>query len=119
MTFKFNSTMIGILVKMLEAKNDYSVRINRAGNLTVNGKNEHWTLYKCKNGKYLWRRHNELTGYCYPLNMKGRKSISVCSYDNLTFYHKDWNMRLCEFDNIIDAYEYFKHYLIKYRKLKC
>jgi len=31
MTFKFNSTMIGLLVKILEGKSDYSVRVNKAG----------------------------------------------------------------------------------------
>ena len=123
-----------------------NVRINKAGNITVSDPTEnvsnihqvaaafmqnypyrpkeirgYWTLYKTDNSKFLWRHHDG-NGYCYPLNMRGRKRIGKIyheTYDGKTFSwcHRSWNMENCMLNSVEDALDYFVKYLKKYRNI--
>ena len=122
MKANFSNDAIGYIVFNLGP--NYTVRLNKAGNITVKHKDgkEYWTLYDQKNGKYLWRHFEPNGYYCYPLNMKNRNKLDVYTYDygdgNVSRY-LCYNFRKhAEFDTFVEAVEYFKNYLKKYRNGK-
>ena len=110
------------IVKTLSPR--LNVRINKAGNITVSDPKEicgYWTLYNVENSQFLWRRHDGY-GYCYPLNMHGRKRIGEIyheTYDGKTYswYHRSWDKQNCMFSSVENALDYFVKYLKKYRNI--
>lgn len=82
----------------------------------------YWTLYNCDGGKFLWRRHDG-TGYCYPLNMRGRKRIGPINkevYNGRVFkwYRREsFNIDNSYFNTFEDALNYFVKYLKKYKNI--
>lgn len=126
---KSNFTEAEILTVFGAFNNKFDVRVNKAGNIDLvyrfrTNKNEHFVLYFTQNGKYLWRRHIGW-GYCYPLNMRGRKRIGpinkVVLYDGtvVKYYERHFNIKDCEFETVNDAVNYFRNYLKKYRRIIC
>jgi len=122
------------LVKVLYSK--FSVSLNKAGNIKVTYLREisrshfgkitygFWVLHKYADGKFLWRRHNS-KGYCYPLNMSGRKfEGKVIKHRNAETGHieywgyKPYNVKMSTFDTFDEAIEYFVNYLKKYKGIE-
>lgn len=140
----FTDSEVLNIVKTLSPR--LNVRINKAGNITVSDPSEnisniyqvaasfmqnypyrqkeirgYWTLYKIDNSKFLWRHHDG-NGYCYPLNMRGRKRIGEIhheTYDGKTYswYNRDWDMEKCMFNSVENALDYFVKYLKKYKNI--
>lgn len=109
----FSNQEIGKVVYILTTKFKLSVNINKAGNINVtdpNNDSEKFVLYRRPEG-YLWRRHNLINGYCYPLNMIGRKSEPGYYYD-----YRPFNIGMAYFNNITDAITYFTKYYEKHSK---
>lgn len=109
----FSNQEIGTVVYILTTKFKLSVNINKAGNINVtdpNNNTEKFVLYKRPEG-YLWRRHNLVNEYCYPLNMIGRKSKPGYNYD-----YRPFNINMAYFNTITDAIAYFIKYYEKHSK---
>ena len=134
------------VIKVLSPR--FNVRINKAGNITVSDPTEkvsnahqiasafmqnysyspkeirgYWTLYTYGNGKFLWRRHDG-DGYCYPLNMSGRKfEGEVTKYRNAETGrieyqgYKPYNIEMSKFNTLDEALNYFINYLKKYKNI--
>lgn len=96
----------------------FNVTLNKGGNIKVMLPNarDFWVLYFTPNGRYMWRRHNLDTMYCYPLNMKNRKSTNLLIH-NSGVYEYYCAARHAEFWTVNEAIEYFKKYLKKYRSI--
>jgi len=130
----FTDSEIAILKSTLGSK--LNVSINRAGNIKVINPNEpenhsywgspargFWVLYH-NNVGYLWRRHDG-HGYCYPLNMRGRKNDLSCkpfvwTDDNghtHKEYYRPYNINKSYFNSVNEALEYFVNYLKKHRNI--
>ena len=121
----FTESEISKIVVALGPK--FSVRLNKAGNITVCNPSltkDFWTLYLTRFGKYLWRKHDGY--YCFPLNMKNRKNVkkNVFSYKDsdgtvhtYEYFSYDINKN-CSFDTVDEAIVYFVKYLAKYWKCK-
>lgn len=90
--------------------NGLDIRINKVGNLVVEGFNEKFTLRLYNNGEYLWSCYNYLNGYDYVLNMKGRK------YYNNRLNVRDHDMNMYTFPTIDKAIDYIVKYFKQYRK---
>lgn len=107
----------------------FNISVNRAGNIKVLDPNNcgkgdlkekiFWTFYHNEFG-YLWRRHIGC-GYCYPLNMTGRKNhgrpfeyIDNNGHNRKTYY-RPYDIRNSYFNSFDEALEYFVTYLKKYR----
>lgn len=122
MNSNFSNDAIGHIVSNLGP--NYTVRVNKAGNITVKHKDgkEYWTLYAQKNGRYLWRHFEPSGYYCYPLNMKNRNKLDEYLYDygnGTVSRYLCYNFRRhAEFDTVNDAVKYFVGYLEKYRNGK-
>lgn len=125
----FSDFEISNLARVLGS--DFNIRRNRAGNITVEylpefskcGKwdKKYWTLYFTPNGNYLWRRWTS-TSYCFPLHSVGRTRIGEIHHEvydghKYTWYHREWDIKKCEFDTYEDAISYFVYYLHKYRNI--
>lgn len=114
--------------------NQFDVSVNKAGNIKVFNIEEHenhscwgkvaygfWVLYKFENGTFLWRRHDG-TGYCYPLNMKGRKfegkvtKVRNRKTGKMEYWgYKPYTTSMSVFNTFEEAMNYFVKYLNKYR----
>lgn len=109
----FSYEEIGKLAVKLVNNLKVCVTVNRAGNINVvdpsTKSKEKWTLYKDGN-RYLWRRFNLVNGYCYPLNMRGRKIIYNTYWCKLS-----WDMNNAYFNTIDDAINYFIQYFHKHK----
>lgn len=113
------------------------ISINRAGNIKVINNEEpstrsyrgnishgFWVLYHNESG-YIWRRHNG-NGYCYPLNMVGRKndtSMSPFIYTDENgrtrkAYYRPYDIKNSHFSTFDEALNYFVKYLEKYKGIK-
>lgn len=125
----FSLPEIGLIVVNLPA--GYTARVNKAGNITVQHRlgTEFWTLYFKSDKKYLWRHHDG-SGYCYPLNMCNRKNMEHIvqewkvnidgEYKTEKFEYYAWDMnKNASFDTFVDAVNYFKKYINKYRPNGC
>lgn len=109
--------------------NDFNVIVNKAGNIKltkINSDNsEYFVLYLTPNKRYMWRRFSRGTYRDYnitPLNMRNRYrtgDINSYEYNGKTYkyYSRNFDIRNCEFDSVIDAIEYFKSYIKKYRNI--
>lgn len=121
----FSTQKIGFIVKNLPA--NYTARVNKAGNITVQHKlgTEYYTLYLQPSKRYLWRHHDG-SGYCYPLNMRNRSKLdrftSEYHYehegkmvvDKIEYYM--WDMKKnAEFETVEEAVKYFTYYINRYR----
>lgn len=134
-TNNFTNEELGMLVAAVSPK--LNVRVNRAGNLTVENPKGYgtspwvypvtayyWTLYKTSNG-YVWRCLNSSSGYCYPLNMvkrnEGREIPYSYTYPNgetVTTTYKTWCYEdHSMFKTMEAAVNYFVMYLKKYRHI--
>jgi len=112
------------------------VSINRAGNLKIVNPNEpivrsywgsskrgFWTFYHNENG-YLFR-HMDGNGYCYPLNMIGRKNDTtqrpfIWTDDNghtHKEYYRPYDINNSYFVTLDEALKYFVNYLKKFRNI--
>ena len=131
----FSNEELNMLVAAVSPK--LSVRVNRAGNLTVENPKGYgttpwvypvtayyWTLYKTSNG-YVWRCLNSSSGYCYPLNMvKRNEGREVhCSYtspngETLNTTYTTWCYEdHSTFKTMEEAVNYFVMYVTKYRHI--
>jgi len=122
----FTNDEIAVLTKVLG--NKLQVSVNKAGNVKVVNNAEpktkrycfsghgFWTLYKYADGTFLWRRHDG-TGYCYPLNMKGRTETTV-NHFGINYTYKPYNVSMSIFKTFDEALNYFVNYLEKYRGIK-
>jgi len=129
----FTNDEIATLTKVLG--NKLQVSINKAGNVKVVNNAEpktkrycfsghgFWTLYKHADGTFLWRRHDG-TGYCYPLNMKGRKFKGTVSRvrnehtGKIEYWgYKPYSIDMSVFNTFEEAMNYFVKYLKKYRNI--
>lgn len=109
--------------------NDFNVRVNRCGNIELKPINsvydEYFVLYLTPNKRYMWRRFSRGTYRDYnitPLNMRNRyRTGDINSYEYhgkiYKYYSRNFDIRNCEFDSVIDAIEYFKSYIKKYRNI--
>ncbi len=80
-----------------------TLRINKAGNLTINGHNEEFTLrIHSTYNNYIWERLNLVNNYSHPLNMINRKS--------------GYNMKKYIFNTFDEAFNYFVKYINTYKK---
>ena len=128
----FTDSEIAFLKLMLGSK--LNVSINRAGNIKVINPNEpehrsywgctshkFWVLYHNNMG-YLWRRHDGC-GYCYPLNMIGRKKEGnpfIYTDENghtHKEYYRPFDIKNSYFNSLNEALEYFVNYLKKYHNI--
>lgn len=109
----FTDYEIATLTKVLG--NKLQISVNKAGNVKVvnNAELDFWTLYKYADGTFLWRHHDG-TGYCYPLNMKGRKVKQHPYSDN----YRPYNIKVSIFNTFDEALDYFIKYLEKYKYIK-
>ena len=122
---KTNFTDLEILTIIKTLSPQLSVRVNKAGNITVYNPKEvrgFWTLYNVNN-RFLWRHHDG-NGYCFPLNMIGRKRIGpinteVWDYGYVyKWYEREaYNIDNSYFNSVNDALNYFVKYLKKYRNI--
>lgn len=117
MKSNFTNEEIGKVVLNLNFCLNLNVRVNKAGNITVTNpltyKNEKWTLYNTPDG-LLWRRHNLITGYCYPLHMVNRNQLE---YNKEYPKYSYWDMhKHCTFNSIDDAIIYFIKYFQRHEK---
>ena len=131
MKTNFTSSEIETLVKTLGSK--FIVNMNKAGNMKVinpaepnsisywrsDSKHGFWVLYKHANGNFIWRRHDGY-GYCYPLNMKGRKFQGTVRRvrNEETGRFEYWGYRPfqinnAEFTSFDEALNYFVKYLFR------
>lgn len=135
MKTNFITSEIETLVKTLGSK--FIVNMNKAGNMKVinpaepnsisywrsDSKHGFWVLYKHANGNFIWRRHDGY-GYCYPLNMKGRKfqgpvrRVRNEETGRIEYWgYRPFQINNAEFASFDEALNYFVKYLKKYRNI--
>lgn len=122
---KINFTDSELKVVLQAIKNKLTMYVNRAGNITVmipGDKTQKWTLYKTPSG-YLWRHIEVFSGYTYPLNMKNRKNGVIkheyTGWDGKLHEYYSYNIdKNCTFITVVEAVNYFKRYMTKYRNIK-
>ena len=103
----------GYKVGKLKYKTEYnSINLRQYGNThSIRG-----NKFKIQGIKKLIRVRglDQLSKYCYPLNMKSRNDLNICCGGKYKYYDAS---RHAEFETVNEAIAYFKKYLKKYRSI--